>query len=63
MKTRTGGRAVDRSIGHTPASNSHSVYRQQLLPPSAISAIDFENYPTPQSLAIPKDIIMIVKIW
>ena len=46
-------------FGHTPAGNSHSLYRQQLSPPSTISAIDFENYSTLQSSAIPKNIKMI----
>jgi len=51
------GMTCDQNIivfGHTQAVNSHSLYRQQLLPPSAISAIYFENYPTPQSSAILK---------
>jgi len=52
------GMTCDQNIivfGHTPVVNSHSLYRQQLLPPSAVSAIYFENYPTPQSSAILKN--------
>jgi len=50
-------------FGHTPAGNYHGLYRQQLLPPSKISVIDFENYPTRQLSAIPKNIKTIVRIW